>query len=186
MLTPQHLTEFMCELAVVNKNSRVVDICCGGGSFLVSAMIKMFRGANQEEILRIKQDGLYGVELDVELFTLAIANMIIRRDGKSNIYHGDCFNEKIGKELKNKNINIVFINPPYAQKDICELEFVEKMLDILTIGGIGVAVVPMSSAIGTKFKYVRERLMEHNKLLSVFSMTDDIFYPTGTNTCVMV
>lgn len=186
VLTPQHLTEFMCELSGVNKNSKVVDICCGSGSFLVSAMTKMFKGANQEEILKIKKEGLYGVELDVELFTLAIANMIIRRDGKSNIYHGDCFNKKIKDELKEKNINIGLINPPYSQNDKCELEFVENMLDILVTGGTGVAVVPMSCAIGTKFKEVRERLMKNNKLKAVFSMPDDIFYPTGTNTCVMV
>lgn len=186
VLTPQHLTEFMCEVAGVNKNSRVVDICCGSGSFLVTAMTKMFKNANNDEILRIKREGLYGVELDVELFTLAIANMIIRRDGKSNIYHGDCFNKEIKKELISKNINIGLINPPYSQNDISELEFVENMLSILVPGGIGVAVVPMSCAIGTKFKEVRERLMKNNKLKAVFSMPDDIFYPTGTNTCVMV
>ena len=186
VLTPQHLTEFMCELSGVNKNSKVVDICCGSGSFLVSAMTKMFKDANQEEILRIKKEGLYGVELDVELFTLAIANMIIRRDGKSNIYHGDCFNKRIKEELKEKNINIGLINPPYSQNDKCELEFVENMLDILVPGGTGVAVVPMSCAIGTKFKDIRERLMKNNKLKAVFSMPDDIFYPTGVNTCVMV
>lgn len=186
VLTPQHLTEFMCELAGVNKNSKVVDICCGSGSFLVSAMTKMFKGANQAEILKIKREGLYGVELDVELFTLAIANMIIRKDGKSNIYHGDCFDKNIINDLKSKNINIGLINPPYSQNDICELEFVENMLKILVPGGIGVAVVPMSCAIGTKFKDVRERLMKNNKLKAVFTMPDDIFYPTGTNTCVMV
>lgn len=186
VLTPQHLTEFMCDLANVNKNSRVVDICCGSGSFLVTAMTKMFKNANAEEILRIKKEGLYGVELDVELFTLAIANMIIRRDGKSNIYHGDCFNNEIKKELKERSINIGLINPPYAQGDVSELEFIENMLDILVLGGIGVAVVPMSCAIGTKFKDVRERIMKNNKLKAVFSMPDDIFYPTGTNTCVMV
>lgn len=186
VLTPQHLTEFMCDLAGVNKNSKVVDICCGSGSFLVSAMAKMCKGANTEEIKKIKKEGLYGVELDVELFTLAIANMIIRRDGKSNIYHGDCFNEGIKKELKAKNINIGLINPPYSQTDKVELEFIENMLDILVSGGIGVAVVPMSCAIGTKFKDVRERIMKNNKLKAVFSMPDDIFYPTGTNTCVMV
>lgn len=186
VLTPQHLTEFMCEVAEVNKNSRVVDICCGSGSFLVSAMTKMFKDANHDEIIKIKQDGLYGVELDVELFTLAIANMIIRRDGKSNIYHGDCFDKEIKAELKEKNINIGLINPPYSQGDVSELEFVENMLDILAPGGTGVAVVPMSCAIGTKFKEVRERLMKKNKLKAVFSMPDDIFYPSGTNTCVMV
>ena len=126
------------------------------------------------------------MEFDDGLYTLAIANMIIRKDGKSNIYKGDCFNKNITKELKEKNINIGLINPPYSQKDVAELEFVEHLLDILTTGGTGVVVVPMSCAIGTKFKDIRERLMKKNTLKAVFSMPDDIFYPTGTNVCVMV
>lgn len=186
VLTPQHLTEFMCDLAGVNKNSRVVDICCGSGSFLVTAMSKMFKEANPDEVENIRQNGLYGVEFDDGLYTLAIANMIIRKDGKSNIYKGDCFNPNITKELKEKNINIGLINPPYSQKDVVELEFVEHLLEVLTIGGTGVVVVPVSCAIGTKYKDVRERLMRKNTLKAVFSMPDDIFYPTGTNVCVMV
>lgn len=186
VLTPQHLTEFMCDLAGVNKNSRVVDICCGSGSFLVTAMSKMFKAANPDEVDNIRKNGLYGVEFDDGLYTLAIANMIIRKDGKSNIYKGDCFNADITKELKEKHINIGLINPPYSQKDVTELEFVEHLLEVLTVGGIGVVVVPMSCAIGTKFKDVRERLMRENTLRAVFSMPDDIFYPTGTNVCVMV
>lgn len=217
ILTPQHLTEFMCELAGVNKNSRVVDICCGSGSFLVTAMSKMFKDANPDEVERIRQDGLYGVEFDDELYTLAVANMIIRKDGKSNVYFGDCFDELIVAELKGvkdedfeefyrkhieefrgkrkteikekykgKNINIGLINPPYSQEDVVELEFVEHLLDILAVDGTGVVVVPMSCAIGTKFKEVRKRLFEKHTLKAVFSMPDDIFYPTGTNVCVMV
>lgn len=186
VLTPQHLTEFMCELANVNKNSRVVDICCGSGSFLVTAMSHMFKNANPEEIKNIRENGLYGVEFDDGLYTLAIANMIIRKDGKSNIYKGDCFNSKIVKELKEKNINVGLINPPYSQKDVVELEFVEHLLDILVVGGTGVVVVPMSCAIGTKFKEVRERLFKKHTLKAVFSMPDEIFYPTATNVCVMV
>lgn len=186
VLTPQHLTEFMCELANVNKNSRVVDICCGSGSFLVTAMSQMFKNANPDDVENIRQNGLYGVEFDDGLYTLAIANMIIRKDGKSNIYKGDCFNSKIVKELKEKNINIGLINPPYSQKDVVELEFVEHLLEILTVGGTGVVVVPMSCAIGTKFKDVRERLLKKHTLKAVFSMPDEIFYPTATNVCVMV
>lgn len=186
VLTPQHLTEFMCDLADVNKSSRVVDICCGSGSFLVTSMSKMIKEANAQEITNIKKHQLYGVELDPDLFTLAIANMIIRRDGKSNIIHGDCFNKDIIKNLKSLNLTVGLINPPYSQKDNVELRFVENMLDILSPRGIGVVVVPMSCAIGTKFKDVRERLFKKHSLKAVFSMPDDIFYPTGTNVCVMV
>ncbi|MCL2087302.1 MAG: SAM-dependent methyltransferase [Oscillospiraceae bacterium] len=187
VLTPQHLTEFMCELANVGKNSKVIDICCGSGGFLVTAMSKMFKGANSQEIEKIRQKSLYGVEQDDGLYTLAIANMIIRQDGKSNIIKGDCFDTKVIEELKKINPNIGLINPPYSLKGgKVELEFVEQLLTVLSVGGIGVVVVPMSCAIGTKFKEVRERLFKKHTLKAVFSMPDDIFYPTGTNPCVMV
>ncbi|GHV57624.1 hypothetical protein FACS189460_4490 [Deltaproteobacteria bacterium] len=187
VLTPQHLTEFMVELAGVNKNSKVVDICCGSGGFLVTAMSKMFKDANPNEVETIRKERLYGVEQDDGLYTLAIANMIIRQDGKSNIYKGDCFDANIVKELKSLNINVGLINPPYSLKGgKVELEFSEQLLNILTVGGIGVVVVPMSCAIGTKFKDVRERLFKKHTLKAVFTMPDDIFYPTGTNPCVMV
>ena len=186
VLTPQHLTEFMCEVAEVNKNSKVVDICCGSGSFLVTAMGMMFKAANASELERIKKESLYGVELDGDLFTLAVTNMIIRKDGKSNIYNTDCFKADITKELKEKHINIGLMNPPYSQKDICELEFVEHLLDILEPNGKACVVVPVSCAIGTKYGDVRERLFKKHTLKAVFSMPDDIFYPTGTNVCVML
>lgn len=188
VLTPQHLTEFMADLAEVNKSSKVVDICCGSGAFLVTAMSKMFKDATKQEINQIRKDSLFGVESDDDIYTLAVANMIVRGDGKSNMYFGDCFNEDIINRLKERKINIGLINPPYSQKDHCELEFVENMLDILTTGGTGVAVVPMSCAIGTKFKEVRERLFKKHTLKAVFSMPDDIFYSNNasTNVCVMV
>lgn len=186
VLTPQHLTEFMCDILNINKNSRVVDICCGSGAFLVTAMSKMIKNATSvKEITEIKRNGLYGVELDVDLFTLAITNMIVRRDGKSNIYHGDCFNDIISSELEEKKINIGLMNPPYSQDDYSELEFVEKLLSILVPGGQAAVVVPMSCAIGTKFKEERERLLKNNTLKAVFSMPDDIF-TSGTNVCVMI
>lgn len=188
VLTPQHLTEFMCDLAEVNKYSRVVDICCGSGAFLVSAMSKMFKRANDKEIDSIKRNQLYGVESNDDIYTLAIANMIVRGDGKSNIRYGDCFDSNIIKWLKEKQLTVGLINPPYSQKDHTELEFVQNMLDLLVPGGTGVVVVPMSCAIGTKFKPEREKLFKDHTLKAVFSMPDDIFYSNNANTnvCVMV
>jgi type I restriction-modification system DNA methylase subunit len=62
------------------------------------------------------------------------------------------------------------------------------MLDILAAGGTGVVVVPMSCAIGTKFKETRRRLFKKHTLKAVFSMPDDMFYSNNasTNVCVMV
>jgi type I restriction-modification system DNA methylase subunit len=187
VLTPQHLTEFMCDLAEVNKNSKIVDICCGSGTFLVTAMSKMFKGASDKDIEKIRKNSLFGIESQDEIYMLAVANMIIRGDGKSNIIFGDCFDKALTDEIKSKNINVGLINPPYAQTK-SELEFVEHMLDILTTGGAGVVVVPMSCAVGTKFKEVRERLFKKHTLKAVFSMPDDIFYSNNAsvNVCVMV
>ncbi|MCL2540264.1 MAG: SAM-dependent methyltransferase [Firmicutes bacterium] len=186
VLTPKHLTEFMCDLGEVNKNSKVIDICCGSASFLITAMAKMCKEANATEIENIKKTSLYGVELDIDLYTLAITNMIIRKDGKSNIIHGDCFSAATKKELESKQLSLGLINPPYAQEDKSELEFVEQLLNYLVPRGLAVAVVPMSCAIGTKFKEIRQKLFKNHTLKAVFSMPDDIFYPTGVNVCVMV
>lgn len=184
VLTPAHLSEFMCEIAGVNKQSKVLDICCGSASFLVSAMVLMIKQANEKEASQIKKGQIYGIELDPDLYTLANTNMIMRRDGKSNIYQGDCFGEEFN-ELKGV-CNVGLLNPPYSQKDKSELEFIERLCEFIAPGGLVCVVVPLSCAIGNKFKLERERLFKKHSLLAVFSMPDDIFYSNNanTNTCV--
>lgn len=186
VLTPAHLSEFMCELAGVNKKSKVIDICCGSASFLVSAMVLMIKQANEKEASIIKEKQIFGIELDPDLYTLANTNMIMRRDGKSNIFQGDCFSEEFEK-LKGL-CNVGLLNPPYSQNDKSELEFVERLCEFISASGLVCVVLPLSCAIGNKFKLERERLFKKHSLLAVFSMPDDIFYTNkaNTNTCVML
>ena len=187
VLTPQHLTDFMCEVSGLNKKSKVVDICAGSGGFLVTAMSKMMKNANPKEITNIRQTGLHGIEADPNIYTLCVANMIVRRDGKSNIHYGSCFDEKILAKLRKQNIDIGLINPPYSQDDHNELEFVEKLLSVLVTRGVAVAVVPMNCALGTTCKTERERLFQKHTLEAVFSMPIEIFNPSASvPPCVMV
>lgn len=195
VLTPQHLTEFMADLINIDKKSRVVDICCGSGAFLVTAMGRMFKEAvTDDEIEYIRKNNLYGIEQDSDIHTLALANMIIRKDGKSHIIHGDCFDLATINQLKNLKdtngkpivLNKGLLNPPYSQKDHVELEFLEQELSLICQGGEVAIVCPMSCAIGTKFKDVRKRLMNNHTLKAVFSMPDDIFYGQKAGTCVCV
>jgi 16S rRNA G966 N2-methylase RsmD len=187
VLTPRHLTEFMCEVSGLNKNSKVVDICAGSGGFLVTAMSKMMKNANPEEVKRIRQHGLFGIEVQPSIYALCIANMIVRRDGKSNIHYGSCFDKKIIAELRKQNIDIGLINPPYSQEDHNELEFVEQLLSALATRGVAVAVVPLNCALGTTCKAERERLFQKHTLEAVFSMPTEIFNPAASAPpCVMV
>lgn len=187
VLTPKHITELFSFIANIQKDSKVLDICAGTGGFLISAMHQMFRKAiTVEEKDKIKKDGLIGVEQQPNMYALAASNMILRGDGKANLYQGSCFGEGIAKAIQNHKCNIGMLNPPYAQgdEDLQELAFVKHMLDCLIKNAIGISIVPMSCAISPH--PLREEILKHHTLDAVMSMPDDLFYPVGVVTCIMV
>lgn len=47
--TPDHICDFMSKAVGVNKNSRVLDPCCGSGAFLVRAMTDAMDDCDTEE-----------------------------------------------------------------------------------------------------------------------------------------
>jgi type I restriction enzyme M protein len=174
-------------LANVTKNSKVLDLCAGTGGFLISAMHQMGRTAvTDAEHKAIREQGLVGVEQQPHMFALAASNMILRGDGKANLYQGSCFDEAIARAAKAHECDVGLLNPPYSQKatDLHELAFVKQMLDCLAPGGTGVAVVQMSNAISPHS--MREEILAAHTLEAVMSLPNDLFYPVGVVTCIMV
>lgn len=187
VLTPKHITELFSLLANVQKDSKVLDICAGTGGFLISAMHQMFRQAfTKEEQGNIKQSGLIGVEQQPNMYALSASNMILRGDGKANLYQGSCFGEGVTEAIKKHKCNIGMLNPPYAQgdEDLHELVFVKHLLDCLVEGATGIVIVPMSCAISPH--PLREEILKYHTLDAVMSMPDDLFYPVGVVTCIMM
>lgn len=190
VLTPRHICELFADLGELDETTKVLDMCFGTGGFLVSAMQKEIMAAkgDKQKIQNIKNNNICGVELDGDRFTYGCVNMILRGDGQSNMVRGDCFNEQIKQEMKNKHCTVGFINPPYALQTN-ELRFVENMLDCLEVGGRGIAIIP-SSCTGNKnsdYAITRERILSKHTLEAVLSMPDQLFYPAaGVVTCVMV
>jgi 16S rRNA G966 N2-methylase RsmD len=187
VLTPRHTTELFAYLANVSKTSKVLDICAGTGGFLISAMHRMFKFSVTEldkDIIR--SDGLVGVEQQPNMFALAASNMILRGDGKANLYQGSCFDDGITSAIKKHNCDVGMVNPPYSQtdSDLHELRFVKHMLDCLKIGGTGIAIVPMGCALSASA--MRAEIMRDHTLEAVMSMPDELFYPVGVITCIMV
>lgn len=190
VLTPTHITDFFCELADVHPNDRILDPCCGTGGFLVSAMNFMMKrsGNDLSQHDAIKGSQLIGIEMQADMFSHACSNMMMRGDGKSHIYYNDCFNENLKHEIRSVSPSKVFLNPPYDAGDAGQLKFVENAMDFIVSTGICIAICQMSAAISDNSEAIeiRRRLLEKHTLEAVFSLPNDLFYPVGVVTCIII
>jgi 16S rRNA G966 N2-methylase RsmD len=187
VLTPRHITDLFATLANVTPDSRVLDTCAGTGGFLISAMHRMIMQCKTKaQEKKVKSVGLVGIENLPNMFALAASNMILRGDGKANLYQGSCFDPQIAEKILEHKCDVAFLNPPYSQndEDLHELKFVLQALNMLEKNGTAIAIVPMSCAISPNS--VRQEILKHHTLEAVMSMPDDLFYPVGTVTCIMV
>ncbi|EDQ2394143.1 N-6 DNA methylase [Salmonella enterica subsp. enterica] len=189
VLTPRHVAELFSLIANVGPESRVLDICAGTGGFLISAMQHMLRKAvTGKERNDIRKNRLIGIENNPKMFALAASNMILRGDGKANLHQASCFDDAVINSIRQLKPNVGMLNPPYSQSksdaELHELYFVKQMLECLEPGAMGIAIVPMSCAIAPN--PVRAELMKSHTLDAVMSMPQELFYPVGTVTCIMV
>ena len=191
VLTPSHITELFCDLGELNVNDIVYDPCCGTGGFLVAAMQRMFKLAGNDMGKRehIRKLQICGCEFRSDIFTYACSSMRFRGDGKSNIYNGDCFH--YAKSIAdNHKPTVAFLNPPYDVGTAGQMRFVEHALSVLDkkANGRVVAIVQMSCVTKNDnvLKAVRASILAKHHLQAVISMPDDLFYPVGVVTCIMV
>ena len=137
--TPDHITDFMSKVCGVNRNSRVLDYCCGSGSFLVKAMTHEFRDVENDPYLsktereslkdEIKKDHIFGIEYEDKAFGLSVTNMLIHGDGNSNVMQDSCFNQKNWIQNVAKP-NVILLNPPYnCQRNSMDNNYSETWKD---------------------------------------------------------
>ena len=195
VLTPPHITDLFADLAQVHKNSIVLDNCAGTGGFLISAMKKMISQAqgDSKKIKEIQSKQLIGVEYQSHIFALAISNMYIHQDGKTNIINGSCFDDNVIQQIQNLKPTVGFLNPPYKSNkkhDIDELEFILNNLECLVENGTCVAIVPMQCALAQKGRSMelKKKLLKKHTLEAVFSMPDDLFLNSKVKvvSCIMI
>ncbi len=148
VLTPKHITELFCDIAEhylgkkLDQSTKVIDIACGTGAFLIAALNKMDSNINKATISEAKKkkyrkdvrtNCLIGVENEPSMFALAYANMRFHGDGKSNLYccssllkdkdskgvvdkDEEGHNISLMEQLKAKsgNVDVAMVNPPYS------------------------------------------------------------------------
>ena len=126
------------------------------------------------------------------MFAVACANMILRRDGNSNLECCD-FLAKNPAQVQMKGATVGLMNPPYSQGTKAdpsqyELSFIEHLLDSLTIGARAAVIVPQSSMTGKSKaeKAFKVSIMKHHTLEGVITCNTDTFYGVGTNPVIAV
>lgn len=186
VFTPEHITDFIYRILEVNQDDRVLDAACGSGGFLVKAMANMIDeagGVNTEKAREIKQNQLFGIEFDREIYALACANMLIHKDGKTNLEQLDARSEEAGKWIGRQNITKVLMNPRMRRSTVA-------WTSLRTCWTASHRIRPARSSFRIKTREDRQkqmaRIFEHHRLRKVVKLPEDLFFGIGMTTSIFV
>ncbi|ECL3806946.1 TPA: N-6 DNA methylase [Campylobacter jejuni] len=176
IFTPAHIISLMYRITGVTHKDNVLDAACGSGAFLIHAMGEMISElggkANEKAMLEICNNRLFGIEISKDLFTLACANMLIHKDGKTNLIQADSRDKEICEWIKNKKITKVLMNPPYENK-YGVYTIVENVLDNVCDGAMCAFLLPDNKLEVGKSK--AEKWLKKHSLLKIIKLPDEIF-----------
>lgn len=185
IFTPDHITSFMYRLIGVNMNDKVLDATCGSGSFLVKSMCNMIKeagGVGTEKAKKIKSEQLYGIEMYRKIYALACANMLIHKDGKTNLAQMDAKSAEASEWIKNSNITKVLMNPPYEKKYGCA-DIVINVLDSVPSGTKCAFILPDKKI--EKESKIKKALKKHT-LTTIIKLPENLFFGVGVTTSIFV
>ena len=138
---------------------------------------------------------MYGIEFDREIFALACANMLIHKDGKTNLEQLDSrkdeaarwirdINVKLDGEAHKKGVSKVLMNPPFERAYGC-MTIVKTVLDNVPVGTVCAFILPdkkLEKDLVDK-KYGNKVLKDH-RLTTIVKLPEKLF--TGVTASVFV
>lgn len=173
VFTPEHITSFMYRIIDVHQDDKVLDAACGSGGFLVKSMSKMIKeagGVQTQKAKKIKMSQLFGIEFDREIYALACANMLIHKDGKTNLEQLDSRTLKAAEWIRSKGITKVLMNPPFERKYGC-LRIVENVLDSVPAHTMCAFILPDKKLEKDK----SDSILKHHQLQKIIKLPEKVF-----------
>ena len=184
VFTPDHITSLIYRITGTSMTDKVLDAACGSGAFLVKSMCNMIKEAGGVRTTRaadIKNYQLFGIEWDKEIFALACANMLIHKDGKTNLEQMDSSSVIASEWIRSKGITKVLMNPPFENKYKC-LQIVLNVLNSVPQNTICAFILPDNKL--DKNSGLSRRILSHHTLEKIIKLPEQIF--TGVTTSVFV
>ena len=183
VFTPDHITSLMYRLVAVDKNDLVGDFACGSGAFLVKSMCNMIKeagGVNTHKATEIQKTQLYGIEFDREIFALACANMLIHKDGKTNLRQLDTRSEEASRWIESIGITKILMNPPFEEKYGC-MKIVTNVLDSVPAGTKCAFILPDKKL----EKHGGKKLLKKHSLDKIIKLPEKTFNE-GVTTSIFI
>ncbi len=187
VFTPDHITSLMYRIIHVNQNDKVLDAACGSGAFLVKAMCNMMKesgGSNTAKAKKIKSVQLFGIEFDREIYALACANMLIHKDGKTNLEQLDTRTAAACTWIQSKNITKVLMNPPFEKKYGC-MQIVDNVLKSVPEHTECAFILP-DKKLEKDFvdKKLGNKVLKHSTLKKIIKLPEKTF--SGVTTSIFI
>ncbi len=152
----------------------------------------------QWQVLREKT--FYGFDFDTTMVRIGLMNLLLHGIDRPNLEYFDTLSKRFDER---ERYDVVFANPPFKgsidKSDInedlrlkttkTELLFVNRIIDLLRIGGRAGVIVPDGVLFGSSNAHrdLRKMLLEECELQAVVSMPSGVFKPyAGVSTAVLV
>jgi type I restriction enzyme M protein len=207
--TPRHIVDRMIQILDPEIGETIYDPACGTGGFIVRAFEwvkekinrKKIPATEKERLLRaLKETHLIGVEHVPLVFKLALMNMILHKDGSSQLQNDDSLSNKAQDIHKNK-YDVILANPPFGptkQERLAQFEyhiklyealFIQHMMSALRPGGRAAVVIKEGLLFDSKrmLRSICRKLVEQFEVLAVISLPNGVFNPySGAKTSIIV
>jgi len=154
--TPRAIVKFIVDVLPIKHDDLVLDTSCGSGGFLLHALDKVRRQADDfYDVTSVEhykhwhdfaEKNLFGIEINEQIARTAKMNMIIHDDGHTNVITSDGLipADEIMTKTKNQGFkyngfNYIITNPPFGsvvksseQSYLSNYDFAKKEADWLS------------------------------------------------------
>jgi type I restriction enzyme M protein len=153
-----------------------------------------------DKLKGIVEKSLWGYDIDTTMVRLGLMNLMMHGIESPNIDYKDTLSKSFNEDAQ---FDIVLANPPFTgnidKGDIneslklgttkTELLFIERIYNMLKMGGTAAVVVPQGVLFGSGKAFVEARkiMVEKSELKAVITMPSGVFKPyAGVSTAILI
>ena len=127
-MTPRPIVDAIVKMANPDRQTLILDPCCGSGAFLVNSLLhvateivergKFSLHQKTKYIFDFAHDKLWGFDASKQMASVARIAMIMNDDGRAHIFHQDSLNPKelSVEQVRSKKFKLILTNPPFGKR----------------------------------------------------------------------